>query len=318
MTEYRNTFIDGNELIEEAIEQYYRNSNKETLSAVLESIRNRMLADGHFFFPVQFDEDDETSFAFRTLTTKDGRIWTAAFTSYVEYEKGESTRVISNFIDSTMKLCLESEVDGIMINPWGRNFLLSKELIEMIFKANGDVEYHIPDEPITAELLEDGSFLKNAIAITNRNRTELNLIKLAEILRDSWVWIPCTARMSDQDYESMEKSVKAAQEGEGLDSLIGQSFITNYEVRMIPDILQSGDEYFFPVFTSAEEMGEYGDHFSKLQQHFLYAIKLALHNEMDVKGIVINAFSESFVIPKELFELISEMPSSMEGDDEDE
>ena len=49
------------------------------------------------------------------------------------------------------------------------------------------------DDPITPELLEDGTFLKRATEICNRNRTQLNLIKLARILRDSWVWVPCTA-----------------------------------------------------------------------------------------------------------------------------
>ena len=51
-------------------------------------------------------------------------------------------------------------------------------------------------------------------------------------------------------------------------------------------------------------MGEYGDHFSHVPQPFLEAIALARHNEKDVVGIVINAFSEPFVINRELFEMI--------------
>ena len=66
---------------------------------------------------------------------------------------------------------------------------------------------------------------------------------------------------------------------------------------MIPDILQKGDEFFFPVFSSAEEMGEYGERFSKIEKHFLEVANLARNNEKNVKGIVINAFTESFVIP---------------------
>ena len=48
---------------------------------------------------------------------------------------------------------------------------------------------------------------------------------------------------------------------------------------MIPDILQNGDKFFFPAFTSAEEMGEYGSAFSKVAHHFLDVIKLAAGNE---------------------------------------
>ena len=34
---------------------------------------------------------------------KDGKLWNAAFTSQSEFEKGAPSRVISNFIDSSMK-----------------------------------------------------------------------------------------------------------------------------------------------------------------------------------------------------------------------
>ena len=112
----------------------------------------------------------------------------------------------------------------------------------MIIKADGDVEYPVPDDIITPELLEGGSFLKRAIGICNRNRTRLNMIKLMKNLRDSLIWIPCSAVMSDADYAALEK----------------------------------------------------------------------------VRGIVINAFSEPFVIPVELFDLIAEMPSSFEMKEEAE
>jgi hypothetical protein len=204
---------------------------------------------------------------------------------------------------------METEFDGFVINPWGRSFLLAKELIDMMFKADGDVEYTVPDETITAELLEDGTFLKRAIEICNRNRTQLNMLKLMKILRDSWVWIPCNAIMSDADYAAMEKLVMDAKDN--LDSLVGMELTNQDNIRMVPDILQNGDEFFFPVFTTAEEMGEYGERFSKIEKHFLEAANLARNNERDLTGIVINAFSEAFVVPKELFDLIFEMESGL-------
>jgi hypothetical protein len=39
MAEYHDTFLDGNELIEAAIDRYYRESSKETLIAILDTIR---------------------------------------------------------------------------------------------------------------------------------------------------------------------------------------------------------------------------------------------------------------------------------------
>lgn len=313
---FHDSFLDGNEIITAAIEKFYADSSKESLTVVLDAIRQRMHADGHFIFPVLVDEEDETSFAFRTIQTKDGKMWNAAFTSKDEFEKGAPSRVISNFIDSSMKFCLESETAGFIINPWGQSFMLTKELIEMIFRADGGVEYSVPDDQITADLLEDGSFLKKATEICNRNRTQLNLIKLARILRDSWVWIPCNAILSNADYEAMTKAVMEAQEKGGLDSLVGMELTNQDNIRMVPDILQNGDDFFFPVFTSAEEMGEYGERFSKIQKHFLEAVNLARNNEKNVKGIVLNAFSEPFVIPRELFDVIAGMKSSLEEQEE--
>ena len=319
MAEYHDTFLDGNELIEAAIDRYCKERSKENQIAVLDTIRQRMHADGHFIFPVLVHGEDEDTFSFRTVQTKNGKIWNVAFTSHEEYEKGRPTHVVSNFIEFSLKFCLESPEAGFVINPWGKPFFLTKELIEIIIEADGDVEYSVPDDPITAEMLEDGSFLKRAIGICNRNRTQLNLIKLARILRDSWVWVPCTAVMSDADYEQWTKLVMDAQEKGDLSSIVGQEITSQDNIRMVPDILQKGDKYFFPVFTTAEEMGEYGKNFSKIERHFLEAANMARNNEKNVTGIVINAFTEPFVIPKEMFEIIAGMDSSFDqGDPEQE
>ena len=111
----------------------------------------------------------------------------------------------------------------------------------------------------------------------------------------------------------MDKAVTEAQEKGDLDSLIGMGFSNQDNIRLIPDILQNGHDYFFPVFTTAEEMGEYGDGFSKIQKHFLEAANLARNNEKNVAGIVINAFSEPFIAPKEMFDIVANMESSVEG-----
>ena len=282
-------FLDGNIVIEEAISAFYANSTQERLSAVLEAIRQRMHEDGHFMIPVIVSEDGN-EFAFRTVQANDGIAWPVAFTSPVEYEKGPASQIISNFIDSMMKACIDTENPGFILNPWGQSFTLTTEMMNRIFEADGDVEYHVPDDAITPELLEDGSFLKRATEICNRNRTQL----------------------SDADYEVLEKTVKDAEQNGGLDSLVGTTLTNRDHIRMIPDILQNGDDYFFPVFTAEEEMGEYGEHFSKIERHFLEAANLARNNEKKVKSIVINAFSEPFVVPIEMFDLIADIPSSFE------
>lgn len=94
--------------------------------------------------------------------------------------------------------------------------------------------------------------------------------------------------------------------------MIGKTFSTKEAVRMIPDILQNGEQFFFPIFSSVEEMGEYGEHFSKVQKHILEVIPMAQNSEKNVAGIVLNAFSESFILDAELFDMIENMKSRLE------
>lgn len=319
---YTNSFLQDNDQIEEAIHTYGTSPSDETLAAVLETIRARMHADGHFLFPVftgegdtdaPADADENTgTYEFLSVTDRDGKKWQVAFTSDAEYRKGPESQILSYFMDAAMKFCLQSpNVEGFVINPWGEAFQLRKEFIQMIFNADGDVEYTVPDEPLTAELLEDGSYLKRVIGICNRSRTQLNLFKLLRILRDSDIWIPCNAVMSERDEAAWSKTVLDAADKEGLDSLTGHILTSQDPIRMIPDVLQSGDQYYFPVFTSEEEMGEYGEHFSKVGRSFMEAMVLAKNNQNHVSGIVINAFTEPFVVGTELFEIIEKMESSL-------
>ncbi len=314
---FHDMFLDGNERIEAAIGRYYADRRDEDLIEVLGAIRQRMHEDGHFLFPIILDEEDENNFFIQTVLTEDDVLWQAAFTSRKEFEKGEPSKVLSNFIDSSLKACLESDSPGYIINPWGQPFLLSTDLIRLIFQADEGVEYSVPEDSITEKLLEDGTFLSRAIEICNRNRTQMNLFKLARILRDSYVWIPCNMIISDADHEAWSKVVEDAKAKGDLKSLIGQEFTNREDIRFVPDILKSGDELYFPVFSSQDEMGDYGNNFSKVQRHFLDAVRMAKNNEKNVYGIVINAFSEPFVLPKDLFEMITRMESSLEPEGEE-
>jgi len=223
---------------------------------------------------------------------------------------------------------LENEVCKARINGLGDHFFMAVLLEEprqnfdyhkgeqiSFFVQRTDQENVIcvsdmtPDIELTEADLEDGTLLKNAITTFENERTEAHFIDVLEFLRDSYVWIPCNAVLSDADYASVEKMVKEAEAGPGLDSLIGQEMCSQDNIRMIPDVLKNGDDFFFPVFTSAEEMGEYGDSFSKVEKHFLEAMILAKNNENKVAGIVVNAFTTPFVLNRDLFDVVERMKS---------
>ena len=167
-----------------------------------------------------------------------------------------------------------------------------------------------PSRKLKAEDLEDGTLLKEAVSIFNKERNEEHFIDILEFLRDSYVWIPCNAVMSEADMARFEQAMKDA--GDDPSAMVGEEFTTNDEVRLVPDILQNGDNFFFPVFSSEEEMGEYGEHFSKVQKHILEVIPMARNNEKNVSGIVLNAFTEPFVLDAEIFDMVENMKTRLE------
>ena len=166
-----------------------------------------------------------------------------------------------------------------------------------------------PSRKLTAEDLEDGELLKEAITEFNKQRNEPNFFEVLELLRDSYVWVPCNAVMSEADQKRMEEMIASA--GDNLDALTGMEFVAHDETRLIPDILQNGEAFFFPIFSSAEEMGEYGDNFSKVEKHFLEALVLAKNNDKDLAGIVVNAFSEPFILDREIWDIVENMKSRL-------
>ena len=168
-----------------------------------------------------------------------------------------------------------------------------------------------PSQKITAKDLEDGSMLEAAVTAFNKERTEEHLLDILEILRDSYVWVPCTAVLSEEDQKRWEEIAEKLDNDPDADpsELIGKEFRTQGETRLIPDILQNGDNYFFPVFSTAEAMGEYGNHFSKVQKHMLEVVPLARNNEKELAGIVLNAFSEPFVLDRQIWDIVEKMKS---------
>lgn len=207
----------------------------------------------------------------------------------------------------------EHQIIGTLLNEPDQNFDYHEgEKITFYVHQTEDKEIVLcsnmnPSTKITAEDLEDGTMLEAAIHTFNEERTEEHLLDIMEILRDSYVWIPCNAVISDADQVKLLAMLEEKKEG-----IIGEEFVTRGETRLIPDILQNGDNFFFPVFSNEEAMGEHGNSFSKVQKPFLEALVLAKNNEKDLAGIVINAFSESYVLDKEIWDLVEKMKSRIQ------
>ena len=152
---FPDDYLSGNVLIEEAIARYYQNSDRENLIGVLDAILKRMQADGQLMIPVippqamldMIDVDrvkigdtvtsqEDLHFKLHHIQTNDGKLWLAAFTSDEEYRKGEAVSVISNFIGPVLEGCADMAEEGIILNPWGQSFLLTKDLIRLLLQVS--------------------------------------------------------------------------------------------------------------------------------------------------------------------------------------
>ena len=128
---FEDPFLKGNDSIEKAIAAFHQEESKERMQEVLRAIQKRASENGHFLIPVEML--DSVNFSFRALQDREGNIWQVAFTSQEEFEKGEPSKVLSNFIDTTLKAIFDVDAAGFVINPFGQAFTLTKDMIRKMF-----------------------------------------------------------------------------------------------------------------------------------------------------------------------------------------
>lgn len=155
-------------LIEAAIAAFHEKTDKNNLSAVLESIHRRMFEGGRFMVPViappimadMFDieqlkvgdvvkAEEDMRFKFQHLTTEDGKLWAVAFTSEEEYSKGDASDLFTMDIRQVLEgFAGDGEEDGIVINPWGNKFMLTKDFMRGLIgmeKPKNDLRFYVGD-----------------------------------------------------------------------------------------------------------------------------------------------------------------------------
>ena len=166
-----------------------------------------------------------------------------------------------------------------------------------------------PGRLLKPEDLADGSMLREAIRAFHAEGTKEAFFEILETLRDSWLWVPCNAVLSEADQKAFAEMMDKA--GGDPAALVGMEMKNQEKIRLVPDILQNGENFFFPAFITQEDMGQYGQYFSKVQKHFLEVIALARNNEKQLSGIVINAFTEPWILDRELFDLVANLKSRL-------
>lgn len=163
-----------------------------------------------------------------------------------------------------------------------------------------DLDY----KTINEEDLEDGKMLETAVTNLYKEQNIANLIEIIKLLRDSYVWVPYHVILSDEDQTRLEDLVT-----QHIDDLIGQKFVTHDDIRLIQDIVQKGDEQFFPVFSNPEANEKHAYSYTMIQKHLLEVISIAKNYKGELNGIVLNPYTEPFEIDMKLCDMINTMKS---------
>lgn len=142
-----------NQMIEKAIKQYYVHNDKEGMILFMNTLLNAMKQGGKFIVPYitensflskeqinhinigdTFTLDHDVKLKMETVKDASGKEWLGVFTSTEEMHKGSSGNVqINQSILSILKLVIDwKEIDGIVINPFGKYMQISKAMILLL------------------------------------------------------------------------------------------------------------------------------------------------------------------------------------------
>lgn len=142
-----------NQMIEKAIKQYYVHNDKEGMILFMNTLLNAMKQGGKFIVPYitensflskeqinhinigdTFTLDHDVKLKMETVKDASGKEWLGVFTSSNEMHKGSSGNVqINQSILSILRLALDlEEINGIVINPFGKYMQVSKAMILLL------------------------------------------------------------------------------------------------------------------------------------------------------------------------------------------
>lgn len=150
---HHNDSSNTNQMIEKAINQYYAHNDKEGMILFMNMMINATKQGGEFIVPYiaknsflseeqinsinigdTFTLDHDVKLKMETVKDMEGKEWLGVFTSSNEMHKGSSCNVqINQSILSILKLVLDwKEIDGIVINPFGKFMQISKAMILLL------------------------------------------------------------------------------------------------------------------------------------------------------------------------------------------
>nr|WP_278860373.1 ADP-ribosylglycohydrolase family protein [Catenibacterium mitsuokai] len=149
----QDDFPNSNKMIENAIDQYYVQNNKDGMLVFMKTLLISIEQGGELVVPYitthsilseeqlnsisigdTFTLDHDVKLKLETVKDVKGNEWMGVFTSTNEMHKGSSGNVqINQSILSILQSVLDlEEVNGIVINPFGKHIQISKNMIALL------------------------------------------------------------------------------------------------------------------------------------------------------------------------------------------
>lgn len=156
-----NKFITSNGILEEAIENYNKDSgNSDKLMGVAYAFHQRINEKAKVYVPVElpqellefFDpktmrieeviqQNEKYRLRLKKLKLKNGEEALLAFTNSEECSKAGTSYVLTGMDEFLRNVYRDESVFGAVINPSGSSFIMPKKLIEIVFRANNEIRF---------------------------------------------------------------------------------------------------------------------------------------------------------------------------------
>lgn len=165
------------------------------------------------------------------------------------------------------------------------------------------------DMKLTKEMLEGGVLLDTMVGIFNKDRNKENFAKTMMLLRSSDVWIPCKISMSDRDQANLNNMVDAIIENMG--EPVNGGFVNKDEIYTIPQLYKMNEVKYMAVFSSEDKISDMGPGVVKIKKTIVEAVEMAKKLN-DIEGIILNPFTEAFILSSTGFDKFVECKSLFE------
>ena len=211
----------------------------------------------------------------------------------------------------------ETRIVGTLLNQPYQNYGLNHGDTVRFFvtKGNGDqyiCQAELESRKLSKEDLLDGVLLKRAVGDFCKNQNDDTFRFVLTVLRSSDVVVPYDAEIP-QAYQAVFNEIK--KEKQDYVSFINELKDRNLDgISLISDFLiEKNGHMFFPVFSTEEELNGQFENCVPLRTPFLEALNMASGEETE--GIVLNAFSQAFVLQKDMFDAAAKTESLISSEE---